>query len=112
MFEQFTHRERGVPYDAVPEATAILAVGYGLDDATAPLTSLVAQIGEALLANAGTWRVRRLSPLAGERDGADRACLKRHVTELCEADADVVALVLAGAVVMHDGEPCLVTGPD
>lgn len=96
----------------MPEAAAILTVGYGLGDATAPLTSLVAQIGETLLANAGTWRVRRLSPLTGERDGADRASLKRHVADLCEADADVIALVLAGMIVMHQGEPCLVTGPD
>ncbi len=96
----------------MPEAAAILTVGYGLGDATAPLTSLVAQIGETLLANTGTWRVRRLSPLAGERDGADRASLKRHVSDLCDANADVIALVLAGVIVMHQGEPCLVTGPD
>ena len=30
------------------------------------------------------WRVRRLSPLAGERDGADRASWKRCVSEVCD----------------------------
>lgn len=96
----------------MPRAAAILAVGHGLGDGTEALTSLVAQIGETLLANSGEWRVRRLSPLAGERDGADRASLKRHVAELCEADVDVIVLALAGIVEMHADEPCLVTGPD
>ncbi|HEY5948018.1 MAG TPA: bifunctional serine/threonine-protein kinase/formylglycine-generating enzyme family protein [Kofleriaceae bacterium] len=93
-------------------AAAMLAVGYGLGEATAPLTSLVAQIGETLLANSGGWRVRRLSPLAGERDGADRASLKRHLTELCDSEIDSIVVALAGVVVMHAGEPCLVTGAD
>lgn len=96
----------------MPDAAAILAVGYGLGEATAPLTSLVAQIGEALLANTGGWRVRRLSPLAGERDGADRATIKRHLTDLCEADVDAIVVVLAGKVVEHADEPCLVTGDE
>ena len=39
----------------MPKAAAILAVGYGLGDATASLTSLAAQIGESLLTNAGRW---------------------------------------------------------
>src|SRR5512146_1650961 len=94
------------------KAAAVLGVGYGLGDATAPLTTLVAQIGETLLANSGGWRVRRLSPLAGERDGADRTSLKRHVSELCEAEVDVIVLALAGVVVMHRDEPCLVSGQD
>jgi formylglycine-generating enzyme required for sulfatase activity len=94
----------------MPTAAAILAVGYGLGDATPLLTSLVAQIGETLLADTGDWRVRRLSPLAGERDGADRATIRRHVSELCDADVDVILIVLAGVVIMHRGEPCLVTG--
>ena len=94
------------------KAAAILGVGYGLGDATAVLTSLVAQVGETLLASPGGWRVRRLSPLAGERDGADRASLKRHLAELCEADVDTIVVVLAGVVVMQAGEPCLVAGPD
>lgn len=96
----------------MPSAAAILAVGHGLGDATASLTSLVAQIGETLLANTGNWRVRRLSPLAGERDGADRASLKRQITDLCNAEVDVMVLVLAGVVVMHGDEPCLVTGDE
>lgn len=96
----------------MPNAAAILAVGYGLGDATPSLTTLAAQIGESLLANAGRWGVRRLSPLAGERDGADRASLKRHLTDLCETEADVIVLALAGVVVMHADEPCLVTGHD
>lgn len=96
----------------MPDAAAILAVGYGLGEATAPLTSLVAQIGEALLANTGGWRVRRLSPLAGERDGADRTSIKRHITDLCEADVDAIVVVLAGTIVEHAGEPCLVTGDE
>jgi eukaryotic-like serine/threonine-protein kinase len=94
----------------MPAAAAILAVGHGLGDATPQLTSLVAQVGETLLADTGDWRVRRLSPLAGERDGADRAAIKRHVGELCDADVDVILIVLAGVVVMHKGAPCLVTG--
>jgi formylglycine-generating enzyme required for sulfatase activity len=96
----------------MPKAAAILAVGYGLGDATAPLTSLVAQIGETLLANTTGWRVRRLSPLAGERDGADRTSFKRHLTELCDADVEVIVVALAGVVVRHADEPCLVTGSD
>jgi len=92
------------------KGAAILAVGYGLADATPALTSLVAQIGETLLAIG--WRVRRLSPLAGERDGADRASWKRCVSEVCDADADVIVLALAGRIVMHADEPCLVTGTD
>jgi formylglycine-generating enzyme required for sulfatase activity len=96
----------------MPDAAAILAVGYGLGDATASLTTLAAQIGESLLANAGRWGVRCLSPLAGERDGADRASLKRHLTDLSETDADVIVLALAGLVVTHADEPCLVTGTD
>jgi formylglycine-generating enzyme required for sulfatase activity len=96
----------------MPKAAAMLVVGHGLGDATSALTSLVAQIGETLLANTGDWRVRRLSPLAGERDGADRASLKRHFTELCDANLDAVIVALAGVVVMHASEPCLVTGAD
>lgn len=92
------------------KGAAILAVGYGLADATPALTSLVAQIGETLLAIG--WRVRRLSPLAGERDGADRTSWKRCVSEVCDADADVIVLALAGRIVMHADEPCLVTGTD
>jgi eukaryotic-like serine/threonine-protein kinase len=94
------------------KGAAILAVGHGLSDSTAPLTSLVAQIGETLLANEGGWRVRRLSPLAGERDGADRASWKRCLSELCDDTVDTIVLALAGAVTIHDDEPCLVTGPD
>ena len=94
------------------QAAAILAVGHGLGDATPELTSLVAQIGETLLQTTSAWRVRRLSPLAGERDGADRASLKRHLGELCEAEVDVIVVALAGVVTMHADEPCLVTGPD
>ncbi|MEP6861172.1 MAG: bifunctional serine/threonine-protein kinase/formylglycine-generating enzyme family protein [Deltaproteobacteria bacterium] len=93
------------------KGAAILAVGHGLSDSTSPLTSLVAQIGETLLSNEG-WRVRRLSPLAGERDGADRASWKRCLSELCDDTVDTIVLALAGAVTMHDDEPCLVTGPD
>src|SRR3569623_207084 len=93
------------------KGAAILAVGHGLSDATATLTSLVAQIGETLLANDG-WRVRRLSPLVGERDGADRASWKRCVSELCADKVDTIVLALAGVVTIHGGEPCLVTGPD
>jgi len=93
------------------KGAAILAVGHGLSDATATLTSLVAQIGETLLANDG-WRVRRLSPLAGERDGADRASWKRCVSELCDDKVDTIVLALAGVVTIHGDEPCLVTGPD
>src|SRR4051812_45845642 len=96
----------------MPRAAAILAVGYGLGDGTVALTSLVSHIGESLLANAGSWRVRRLSPLAGERNGADRASLKRHLTELCEAEVDTILIALAGTVVVHNDEPCLVTGHD
>src|SRR3954466_113059 len=94
------------------KGAAILAVGHGLAEATAPLTTLVAQIGETLLANEGGWRVRRLSPLAGERDGADRASVKRCFGELCEGDADTIVVALAGVVMLHAGEPCLVTGAD
>src|SRR3569623_511613 len=93
------------------KGAAILAVGHGLSDATATLTSLVAQIGETLLANDG-WRVRRLSPLVGERDGADRASWKRCVSELCDDKIDTIVLALAGVVTIHGDEPCLVTGPD
>jgi hypothetical protein len=93
------------------KGAAILAVGHGLSDQTSPLTSLVAQIGETLLSNEG-WRVRRLSPLAGEREGADRASWKRCLSELCDDTVDTIVLALAGAVTMHDDEPCLVTGPD
>ena len=89
-----------------------MAVGHGLSDSTAPLTSLVAQIGETLLANEGGWRVRRLSPLAGERDGADRASWKRCLSELCDDDVETIVLAVAGVVTTHAGEPCLVTGPD
>jgi eukaryotic-like serine/threonine-protein kinase len=92
------------------KGAAILAAGYGLADSTLALTSLVAQIGETLLAIG--WRVRRLSPLPGERDGADRASWKRCVSEVCDADADVIVLALAGRIVMHADEPCLVTGTD
>ncbi|HET9992928.1 MAG TPA: hypothetical protein VFQ65_30540, partial [Kofleriaceae bacterium] len=94
------------------KGAAILAVGHGLADSTSPLTSLVAQIGETLLANEGGWRVRRLSPLAGECDGADRASWKRCLSELCEDDVETIVLALAGVVTIHAGEPCLVTGPD
>jgi formylglycine-generating enzyme required for sulfatase activity len=94
----------------VSKGSAILAVGHGLADATPALTSLVAQIGEALLAIG--WAVRRLSPVAGERDGADRASWKRCVTEICETDADVIVLAFAGRVVALNDEPCLVTGDD
>ena len=96
----------------MPSAAAILAVGHGLGDATPSLTSLVAQIGETLLANSGTWRVRRLSPMAGERDGADRASLKRQITDLCDADVDVIVLALAGVVVTYGDEVCLVTSDE
>src|SRR3569623_1215144 len=82
------------------KGAAILAVGHGLSDATATLTSLVAQIGETLLANDG-WRVRRLSPLVGERDGADRASWKRCVSELCDGKVDTIVLALAGVVTLH-----------
>ncbi|HEX7701667.1 MAG TPA: serine/threonine-protein kinase, partial [Kofleriaceae bacterium] len=92
------------------KGAAILAVGHGLADSTPALTSLVAQIGETLLAIG--WRVRRLSPLPGERDSADRASWKRCVSEVCDADADVIVLALAGRIVMHADEPCLVTGTD
>ena len=70
------------------KGAAILAVGHGPPTATARLTSLVAQIGETLLANEGGWRVRRLSPLAGEREGADRASWKRCLSELCDDTVD------------------------
>jgi formylglycine-generating enzyme required for sulfatase activity len=93
------------------KGAAILAVGHGLADSTSPLTSLVAQIGETLLSNEG-WRVRRLSPLAGERDGADRATWKRCLSELCDDAVDTIVLAVAGVVMFHAGEPCLVTGPD
>jgi len=93
------------------KGAAILAVGHGLADATSTLTSLVAQIGETLLANDG-WKVRRLSPLAGERDGADRASWKRCVSELCDDKVDTIVLAIAGSIIVHDDEPCLVTGPD
>ncbi|MEO6777802.1 MAG: bifunctional serine/threonine-protein kinase/formylglycine-generating enzyme family protein [Kofleriaceae bacterium] len=93
------------------KGAAILAVGHGLSASTSPLTSLVAQIGETLLSNAG-WRVRRLSPLAGEREGADRASWKRCLSELCDDAVDTIVLTLAGAVTIHEGQPCLVTGPD
>ena len=89
---------------------AVLGVGHGLGDATPALGSLVAQIGETLLAIG--WRARRLSPLAGERDGADRSSWKRCIAELCDADADVIVLALAGKIMMHASEPCLVTGAD
>src|SRR5687768_17165256 len=96
----------------MPGAAAILAVGYGLGDATASLTTVVAHIGETLLANTAPWRVRRLSPVAGERDGADRASFKRQLGELCDADVDVIVVALAGVVMMHRDEACLVTGDD
>ena len=73
------------------KGSAILAVGHGLADATPALTSLVAQIGEALLAIG--WAVRRLSPLAGERDGADRASWKRCVTEIAKDDGPTLGRI-------------------
>ena len=95
------------------DGTALLVAGYGAHGGTALDASGVhtlGQIGEALLATGALWQIRRLTAASGERYGADRATIKRHVDELVAEQARVAVLVLLGTIIDVHGQAALVTG--
>ncbi len=97
----------------LPQGAALLVAGYGTVGAPglpASVLQTLGQIGETLLATAASWRIRRLSPTAGERYTPDRAGLKRHLSEITEQPVDVAMLAAAGVMTSALGEPALVTG--
>ncbi|NVB83150.1 MAG: SUMF1/EgtB/PvdO family nonheme iron enzyme [Kofleriaceae bacterium] len=95
------------------EGAALLVAGHGAIGGTkldASAVHTLGQIGEALLAT-GTWRIRRLSAAAGERNPADRGTLKRHLDELADEPVRLVVLVVLG-VIVDAGGPALVTSSE
>lgn len=102
----------GTMTNRVGAGAAMLVAGHGMVQANPELIHLLGRIGESLLATPADWRIRRLSSIAGERDAADRASLKRHLDEIAEQDVDVLLIVIAGAVVGAEDEPSLVTGAE
>ena len=94
------------------DGTALLVAGHAMTgpvlDASAVHT--LGQIGESLLATGAAWQIRRLTAAAGERYGADRATIKRHVDELVVEPARIAIVVIAGAIVATRSGPALVTG--
>ena len=97
------------------DGTALLVAGHALAGEPALDASAVhtlGQLGEALLATGAAWQIRRLTAAAaGERYGADRATIKRHVDELVGERAPMAIVVLVGAIAMTPAGPALVTGP-
>ncbi|HKA90582.1 MAG TPA: bifunctional serine/threonine-protein kinase/formylglycine-generating enzyme family protein [Haliangiales bacterium] len=97
----------------LPQGAALLVAGYpaaSTAGVATPVLQTLGQIGETLLATASSWRIRRLSPTAGERYTPDKASLKRHISDLTQYSADVVILAAVGAITTHSGEPALVAG--
>jgi eukaryotic-like serine/threonine-protein kinase len=92
----------------LPEGAALLVAGHGVDDR--PVHTL-GSIGEALLATPARWRIKRMSPGAGERFGPNRAALKRMLDGLAGATTGVALFACAGAITGGD-VPALVTGPN
>jgi formylglycine-generating enzyme required for sulfatase activity len=92
----------------LPEGAALLVAGHGVDDR--PVHTL-GSIGEALLATPARWRIKRMSPGAGERFGPNRAALKRMLDGLAGATTGVALFACAGAIA-GGAEPALVTGPN
>ncbi|MDX2092545.1 MAG: bifunctional serine/threonine-protein kinase/formylglycine-generating enzyme family protein [Kofleriaceae bacterium] len=95
------------------DGTALLVAGHGAQGGTALDASAVhtlGQIGEALLATGASWQIRRLTAASGERYGADRATIKRHIDELVVEPARVAVLVLLGTIIEVNGQTALVTG--
>ncbi|HYU16335.1 MAG TPA: serine/threonine-protein kinase, partial [Candidatus Acidoferrum sp.] len=96
----------------LPEGVALLVAGASSLEAP-PLASAtvqtLGQIGEALLATGASWRIRRLSPGAGERYAPDRANLKIFIDELAQP-ADVAVLVVVAEIVTTPDGPAIITG--
>ena len=96
------------------EGAALLVAGHGAIGGTALDASAVhtlGQVGEALLATGSPWQIRRLSAAAGERYGADRGSLKRHLDVLVTEQVRTAVLVMLGIVADADG-PALVTSSE
>ena len=96
-----------------PAGAALLVDGFDLTGAPGRSESVVqilGQVGEALLATAVPWRIRRLSPTSGQRYTPDKATLKSHIVELTQEPVAVVVLVVVGTVARVMGEPALVAG--
>ncbi|MFT3698294.1 MAG: bifunctional serine/threonine-protein kinase/formylglycine-generating enzyme family protein [Kofleriaceae bacterium] len=92
------------------KGSALLAAGFGLGKATQGLTSLVSQIGESLMSIG--FSAKRLAPMPGERDGADRMAWKSSVAELSEAKDDTILIAMAGRIVRVNDTPCIVAALD
>jgi hypothetical protein len=93
------------------EGAALLVAGHGSDERAA---HTLGSIGEALLTASEGWRIKRLSPGAGERQAPTRANLKRMLDGLAELTTGVVVFACAGEIVggVNGREPALVTGPN
>lgn len=79
---------------------------------TGAATIKLGRIGEALLATATDWRIRRLSTERGERDVPDRVGIKRNLIDIANQDVDVLVLALVAAATSYDDDPALITGSD
>ena len=83
--------------DGAGVGDALLVAGHdtasvGVDD---PRLPLVTQLGEALLASASPWRVRRLAAGGSERDVASRGTVRRELDALLQRPATARILVIA-----------------
>ncbi len=75
------------------EGDALLVAGHGTDEVDDPRLPLITQLGEAVLASASPWRVRRLAPGGPERDSPSRGNVRRELDALFNrANARIVVI--------------------
>jgi len=90
----------GVQDDGGTIGDALLVAGYdtaavNIDD---PRLPLVTQLGEALLASASPWRVRRLAAHGSDRDLPTRGNVRRELDALLNRPAAARLLVIAAGL--------------
>lgn len=86
--------------DGARVGDALVVAGYdaGLVDADDPRLPLVAQLGEALVASASPWRVRRLAAHGSDRDVASRGNVRRELDALFHRPAAARIVVIAAGL--------------
>jgi serine/threonine protein kinase/formylglycine-generating enzyme required for sulfatase activity len=77
------------------EGEALLIAGHGADEVEDPRLPLITQLGEAVLASASPWRVRRLAAGGPERDAPSRGNVRRELDAVLSRPAIGRIVVIA-----------------
>jgi formylglycine-generating enzyme required for sulfatase activity len=90
----------GVQDDGAKVGDALLVAGYDTAaiNADDPRLPLVTQLGEALLASASPWRIRRLAAHGSDRDVPSRGNVRRDLDALLHRPAAARILVIAAGL--------------